>query len=154
MPKVDFDQVPDSTDFNPIPEGDYLCTIDSVEKSETRHGDEMWKIRLAVLDGEHKGRFIFDNLPFSARGLPRVKAFCAAIGVDISGTVELTPTFVENRTCIVSVEIEDYIDRHGNAKQSNSVLFDGYSPVNGQAPGLAVTGDVVAEPVDPKDVPF
>ena len=126
MPKVDFSQIDDVTDYSPIPEGDYLCRLTDVEESETRNGDDLWKLRFAVEKGEFAGRCVFDNLVFSEKALPRVKLICSRLGVDMSGELDLQPHHLLEKTCLITVTIEDYEDEEGNTKKCNRVPFAGY----------------------------
>ena len=70
----------------------------------------MWKLRFEVLDGEYRGRYIFDNMVFSDAALKRVKLICSRLGLDVSGEVELTPEVIMGRKCWVTVETEEYED--------------------------------------------
>ncbi len=126
MPKIDFSKVPDIEDFSPIPPGSYRCEIAQVEESTTQFGDEMWRLRLVVQGKEYAGRCIFDNLVFSEAAMSRVKLFCSRLGLDVSGEIGLKPAMIEGRTCVVSVEIEEYEDREGKTKKRNVVPYAGY----------------------------
>jgi Protein of unknown function (DUF669) len=126
MPRIDFSSVEDAKDYTPIPEGEYLCRIDKVEEALTGAGNEMWKLRLAVVSGEHKGRFLFDNLVFSEKALKRAKFVCRCLGVDVSGEIDLTPEMIVGKQANVRVEIEEYVDDEGHEKKRNRVPFAGY----------------------------
>ena len=126
MPKIDFSKVDDVQDFSPLPDGKYLCRLSEIEESSTQYGDEMWKLRFEVIQGEHIGRFIFDNMVFSEAALKRVKLICSRLGLDVSGEIDLTPSLLEGRKCYVSVLTEEYEDNEGNIKKRNIVPFAGY----------------------------
>ena len=83
MPKIDFNNVDDVQGFAPLPDGKYLCRVAEVEEATTQYGDEMWKLRLVVDSGPHRGRYIFDNLVFSAAAMKRVKLICSRLGLDV-----------------------------------------------------------------------
>jgi len=129
MPKIDFTKIEDAQDFSPIPDGKYLCKLIEIEESETQNGDEMWKLRFEVAQGDHAGRLIFDNLVFSEAAMKRVKLICSRLGVDTSGEIELTPEMLKNRECLISVLTEEYEDSEGNPKKRNVVPFAGYERV-------------------------
>ena len=139
MARINFNTVDDIDDFSPLPEGQYLCRLAEVEEASTQYGDDMWKIRFVVAEGASQGRYIFDNLVFSEAALKRVKLVCSRLGLDVSGEVELTPDLLRDRTCLVSVEIEDYEDSEGNIKQRNAVPFAGYEQTDVAAAGAAVS---------------
>lgn len=126
MPRVDFPSISDTTDFAPLPEGDYVCQITDIEVVRTRTGDEMWKLRLTVQDGEFAGRLLFDNLAFSQKALSRVKLVCGVCGIDTNGAVDLQPDMLLDKAVIVSTHQEEYVDAHGRTKVANAIPFDGY----------------------------
>jgi hypothetical protein len=136
MPKIDFDRVDDVQDFAPLPDGKYLCRVSDVEEATTQYGDEMWKLRLVVEAGPHRGRYIFDNMVFSDAAMKRVKLICSRLGLDVSGEIELTAALIRGKSCYVTVETEDYEDQEGNTKRRNRVTFAGYERADG-APAVA-----------------
>ena len=122
MPRIDFNKVGDA---GPLPDGEYLCKIERVERSQSQYGDEMWKVRFVVQDGPHAGRPIYDNLAFSAEALPRVKLLCACISLDLSGEVDLTPDMLRGKECRVRIGTETY-----KGSKKNKVFFDGFAPTD------------------------
>ncbi|MDI6794806.1 MAG: DUF669 domain-containing protein [bacterium] len=82
MPKVDFSTIDDVQDFSPIPDGQYLSRLSEIEETTTQYGDELWKLRFEVIEGEYAGRYIFDNMVFSKAALKRVKLICSRLGID------------------------------------------------------------------------
>jgi len=173
MPRVDFAHVDDVGDYTPLPKGQYRCRLAAVEEASTQYGDEMWKLRFEVAEGEHAGRYIFDNLVFSSRGLKHVKLVCSRMGIDVSGELDLTPDMLEGREVLVTVGVVDYEDAAGNTKQRNKVPFDGYLPApqseasrqEGERPGgsdangegqdeQAVAEDEQADGEDEEGIPF
>lgn len=158
MPDVDFSQVEDAEDYSPLPAGKYLCKVTEIEQKRTLADDEMWRLRLTVVEGEHQGRSVFDNMVFSERAMKRVKLMCSRMGLDVSGFVALTPKTLQGRKVVVTVEVGTYQDNEGNEKLSNSVPFAGYErvPVGVSAqPGQAVSGgDPSVGVVTDDDIPF
>jgi len=126
MPKVDFGHIDDLQDFTPLPAGKYLCKLIGIEEARTQYDDEMWKLKFQVSDGQHAGRFIFDNLVFSEAALKRAKLICSRLGLDVSGEMDLTPEMLKNRTCHLTVQTEEYEDDEGRRKMRNVVPFAGY----------------------------
>lgn len=131
MPKIDFNTIEDAEDFSPIPEGKYACRMAEIEEASTKHGDEMWKLRLEVVEGPHAGRYLFDNLVFSQAAMKRVKLICSRLGIDVSGEVDLTPAMLKGRPCRVAVETEEYEDHEGRRRKRNVVPFAGYEKAGG-----------------------
>ena len=126
MPTIDFSKIEEAHDFTPLPEGKYLCRVLEVEESATQNGDEMYKLRFVVLEGEYTGRIVFDNLVFSKAALKRAKLICSKLGIDVSGNIEITPELLKNRKCHISVVTEEYEDDAGNIKKLNRIPFAGY----------------------------
>jgi hypothetical protein len=134
MPRVDFPNIADTTDFAPLPDGDYVCQLTDIEIDRTRAGDEMWKLRWAVQAGEFAGRLLFDNLVFSDRALSRVKLVCGVCGVDTSGPVDLDPPMLLDKRALVSTYQEEYVDGQGRTKVANRIPFEGYAFVPAGGP--------------------
>ncbi len=134
MPKINFAQVDDVHDFSPVPPGKYLCRLAEIEEASTQFGDEMWKLRFEVAEGEYAGRYIYDNLVFSDAALKRVKLICSRLGLDTAREIDLTTKLLEGRTCLLTVEVEDYQDQEGKTKKRNVVPFAGYERANAAKP--------------------
>lgn len=127
MPEMDFNKIDDMESFSPVPKGKYFCNLTEIEDDKTtQNGDEMWRLKFTVTQGEYKGRSIWDNLIFSENAKKRVKFICARLGLDVSGKIDLTPITIINKTCFITTDVEEYIDDKGKTKERNTVLFDGY----------------------------
>ena len=116
----------------------------------------MWKLRLVVEAGPHRGRYIFDNMIFSDAAMKRVKLICSRLGLDVSGEIELTTVLVRGKSCYVTVETEDYEDQEGNTKRRNRVTFAGYERAESASPaaGEAAEKAGVVEDDSEDDLPF
>lgn len=125
MPKIDFSKIEDSPDFTPVPEGKYLVEVVEVEELSTDKGDEQWKLKMEILEGEYCGKFIYDRLFFTDRAYPRLKLVCSRLGIDVSGEMDLEPELLNHRLVFVDVKIEDY-EKDGKTKQKNNVPYAGY----------------------------
>ena len=65
MPELNFDsdKVEPVGSFTPLPVGDYLVIISASEKKPTKNGKgEYLQLTYDVIDGEYKGRKLFDRL--------------------------------------------------------------------------------------------
>jgi hypothetical protein len=127
MPKIDFSTVRDDSKYPALPKGKYLCKICEVKEDITQKGDEMWNVRFEVTDDENDGRSIYDRLVFNEIGLRRVKCLSEALGIDVTGEVDLTMDALLGRSCVVEVDVEEYVDRRGNDRDRNTVEFYGFS---------------------------
>jgi hypothetical protein len=147
MPRVNFNRLQAERTFSPLPDGEYRCRLRDVEETVTRNGDAMFKLTWEVIQGAHGGRRIFDNLVFSERALKRLKHVCSALGLCVTGEIDLTPEMIQDRECMVTVASEDCIDEAGTTKTRNRVLFEGYRSVE-----PAIQGEVEDESTGP--IPF
>lgn len=76
--------------FEPLAEGDYLMSLKSVEDRKSKKGDDMVTTVFEVIDGEDKGRQIYDNFLVTCAANPevpefaqnRVSRFLQSVGVD------------------------------------------------------------------------
>jgi hypothetical protein len=126
MPKIDFSTIEDAKSFTPVSEGTYHCEIASVEQTTTGKGNEMWKLKLKILEGEHAGRHLFDNIVFTPAAMKRIKLVCSRLGLDTSGELDLTPAMIRGKQALVTVQIEEYVDDEGQERSRNKIPFGGY----------------------------
>jgi hypothetical protein len=127
MVHVNFADINDVQDFEPLPDGDYQCRLADVIEATTKNGHPMWKLKFVVIDGEYAGRYIFDNAVFSEAALPRVKLICGCLGLDVTEAVDLSPEDLLDRRCTVTVYSDEYEDFEGYTKSVNRVPFNGYA---------------------------
>jgi len=137
MRTVDFSRVKDADEYTPVPEGRYPVEVEDVEEDVNKNGDDLLKLRLRVIDGEHAGAAIFDRLFFTERALPRVKLVLKALGIEPTGSIEVTPELLRGRKCIVDVIIESYTKSDGSEGRSNAVPFAGYHKVDEGSEAIA-----------------
>ena len=79
----------DHKPFAPIPSGKYLVIIEESELKETRNGNgEYLELKMQVIDGEYKGRYLWDRLNLKNSNAEAVKmangtlsSICRAVGV-------------------------------------------------------------------------
>lgn len=106
----DASQVEPQADYEALPPGKYMVLVEKAEVKDTKAGDGKYiKLQLAVLDGEFKGRRLFDNInivnPNSQCveiGARSLSALCRAIGVMY---LEDCSQFL-NKSCIASVKVK------------------------------------------------
>lgn len=78
---IDFTQV-DELDNSPPPAGHYHVEVAKAEATESKSsGNPMIKLQLRIVDTEYAGRMIFDNLVFTEKTFPFVKATLNALGL-------------------------------------------------------------------------
>lgn len=109
--QVDFSLVEDVESYVSVPEGTYLCRVAEVREGLTRDGSPRWALRLEVAGGEYAGRTAaWDGLPWSERGLPRVKQVLAMMGFDTSGRLEIEASDLVDRQIRVQLLTEERED--------------------------------------------
>ena len=131
--------------FTPIPEGVYTCVIAASEEKPTAAGTgEYLKLTLEVIDGEHKGRPLFDNLNLKNPNAQTVEiakstlsAICRAVGVmQPKHAMEL-----HGKPLAVAVKVEK---RKDNGELSNRIK--GYKSLGGTAQPAATTPAAPGQP--------
>ena len=133
MPKIDFSTAEDLTDGTLPPRNQYSVQVDGVSKERRRGRPEMWRLTLQILSGDYKDLCFHDHLVFSEIGLRRVKLLCEALGLDVSGDVDLTPDLILGRTCLVTIDQVDFFDSQGRWIGANVVLHPtAYEPMEGR----------------------
>lgn len=126
--RVDLSSVQDERNYASIPEGDYLLRITEVRPGLARDGSPRWSMRLEVVDGEYAGRVAcYDNLTWSDRGVLRVKLVLAALGYDVSGTVDIEPEGLVGKQAAAQVVTERWVDPEGQEQVRNTIPFRGWS---------------------------
>lgn len=120
--RYNFKEIPDGNDFGLIPLGKYPARlhVDAYQHDsegnymtdgagdkcfwQTGNKDDMWKLTFDILDTEHAGRKIFDNLNFSKGGLKRVKAMFMRVGYGEDYEGELDPDDIDGSYWFVEVD--------------------------------------------------
>ena len=123
--KIDFDEVDDHEEFGVLPEGEYLCEVEACEeKTGKTSGEPYWNLKMAVIEGEHENRIIFDKLFFTEGALKRTKLVFKRLGVDVSGEQNYEEEELVGRQAYVTAAIEQY-----EGKDKNVVPFAGYRSI-------------------------
>ncbi len=123
MPKVDWNSVEDSN-YTLIPEGKYVVRIEIIEEKKTQKGDEMWKLKLNIEEGEFAGKKLFTQLVFNDGGYGNIKKLYSAIfGSKLPKNCETTDLIDEK--VAADVIITEY-----NSKKYNNIAYAGFSAVD------------------------
>lgn len=118
--KIDWNSVEDTQEFTPIPEGEYVALIDSVEEKESKNGDPMWLVKFVIQEESYKNRNVLCNLVFTEKGLGNVKKLYSAIyGTKLPKSCETSDLIGEK--VIIDVIITEY-----NGKKYNNVAYAGF----------------------------
>jgi Toprim domain-containing protein len=111
-------------DREPVPPGKYVCRIGKVKDGKAKDGSDRWCVQWIVCAGPEKERLIFDWLSATGTTARRLKVFAKAVGLETTGTSNLTHELVIGRTA--TVEVEPAKERDGRPR--TRVAFDGYAP--------------------------
>lgn len=135
MPKINWPNVQDASDYTPIPEGKYQVMVTKVEGGTTKTGgDEMWTIELTVCAGSFVGRKFTERLVFSEKGVGRVKLALKAMGFDVSKESEVFAVDMLDKKCVVDVIIDEQTIRkpgqEAKTYRNNKVSFAGFFPID------------------------
>lgn len=132
--------------FDPIPAGKYPAVIVASEWCETKKKDGQYlKFTLQIVDGQYKGRKVFDNLNLKNKSTQTVEianktlsAICHAVNVLQPGD----SAALHNKPLMVSVKVAK--DQNGNP--SNDVK--GYEPLQVAQAATPQPGNGEAKPED------
>jgi len=87
-----------------VPAGTYLCEVAEIRTRTSRAGDELWSLRLVVVEGEHTGRHAaYDNLVWSLRGRVRLHRVLCAFGLKAEGRTGIEPEDLQGLRALVEV---------------------------------------------------
>ena len=143
--------------YGPVPAGDYTAVVVDVEPKITKKGGEMLSIKHEIVEGEHKGQWIWGNInivnsnPTAVQiGMETLKALYAATG---NGNRVETASQLYNVPLTLSVKISP---ANGDYAARNDVA--GYKK-KGNAPAASATPAATTPPagnaaITSADVPW
>ena len=127
----DFRSVDDIESYISVPEGLHHCRIAEVREGRARDGSVRWSFRLEVVEGDWVGRTAaWDSLTWSERGVYRVKKVFEALGIDVSGELDIDAQDLVDLRAQVKVEPEEREDPLTGRRQVRMrVPYLGYAPI-------------------------
>jgi pentose-5-phosphate-3-epimerase len=146
----DADQVPES-EFAPLPEGDYVAVISESEQKPTKAGDGSYvKLKIEIVDGDYKGRVLFENLNLQNKNETAVAIAKRALA-DICLAVDVPrPTNtaqLHNKPMLIQVKCEKRKDI--DEIQNRIKKYLNLSGVSRVAPAATATASAAADPKTP-----
>jgi hypothetical protein len=147
-------QSSDGSNFEPIPDGQYLVQIVDFKERQTKNGDPMIAAQMEIVDGDHQGRVIFDNIiiPLGPESkawgiMGRTKHFLHCIGEPHEGEIDIDPEAWIGRRVKIESHQETYFSTAKNkdvtnAKVKNYILDETVTPSTATAG--AATSEAVA----------
>jgi hypothetical protein len=121
----------DVDDFVVVEDGEYRMRVGEVRPVEGAAGREAWMLRLELVHGELAGRTaVLDWLNFTERGLRRVRMVLAALGFDVTGSLDVEPEELLGREAMVRVATqESRRESDGRLLRRSRVAYDGWESV-------------------------
>ncbi len=140
--QFDFSRIDDIDSFISIPEGRYACRVAEVREGVSRDGSPRWSLRLEVAAGDYAGRTAgWDSVTWSERGIRRVKHVLEALGLDVSGQVEIVPADLLGREVLATFQSEEREDAFtGRRVLRLRVPYAGYQPFDPRTFGASAFG--------------
>lgn len=130
MPKVNFKEEDEEKQFTIIPEGEYVAEIKKVEETKTKKGDDMWKVKFQILEGDFKGSNVTSFFIFKVGGYGNIKKLYKAIGgFDLAKTHNCVPIDIEGEKVIITVAISEYTNKKGKKVKGNSIPYGGFKSI-------------------------
>ena len=71
---------PETTGFNPLPEGRYSVRVEEARMRDTQKGDRSLSLQFRVITGSHADRVLFKNMTFTAAALSYCKQDLGLLG--------------------------------------------------------------------------
>lgn len=138
---VNCEDIPPSGTFHPF-EGTFLAHITESEMKPTKSGNgEYLALKVEVLDGEHKGRTVYDNLNLvnpSEKAMEIAYQTLSAIG-HATGVMNITDSEqVHHKPMMVTFAVDGSYTR-----------VKGYEPAQGKAPAPPAAQAQAAAPAAP-----
>jgi hypothetical protein len=109
--RIDFTEVEDQKEFTNIPPSKQNVMVTDWDKGEVgasakNAGATKLTFEFTVQDGEYASRRIWDTFTLVENSLWKLKAFLAAIGEDVSGSLSLTPEEYLGRNLVIKLGIQ------------------------------------------------
>lgn len=142
-----------------VPDGQYACTVAHAEETVSANQNDMIKLTLGIVKGEHAGRQLpFDYLVFSDKAISRVAYVLKALGVPIpQGQFALDAASLIGRKALVTVKtkMEPAKDGYDAREQQRIIAYDA-APGSEQdaAVEAALGGGAQPKIQDDSDIPF
>lgn len=92
--RMNYSQVAETGNFEPLPDGVYSVEIEKYEETETSKGKPMIKVRYRIVSEKHKNRKLFDQIVLFGpedKGAGMTKHFLHIIGEPHEGEFEVNP---------------------------------------------------------------
>lgn len=116
------------TNYEDVPDGTYVVSIEKMEIKETKAGDKlMFAVQCKIKEGEHKGRMIFFNRVISGNSSAKwtdgqaIKSVCTWLDKLETDTAPEFVNYSDFADCVLDIfqEIQGRIEIEVNYKANN-----------------------------------
>lgn len=116
------------TNYEDVPDGTYVVSIEKMEIKETKAGDKlMFAVQCKIKEGEHKGRMIFFNRVISGNSSAKwtdgqaIKSVCTWLNKLETDTAPEFVNYSDFADCVLDIfqEIQGRIEIEVNYKANN-----------------------------------
>jgi len=124
----------DVDDFVVVEDGEYRMRVGEVRPVEASGGRAAWMLRMELVDGDLAGRTaVLDWLNFTERGLRRVRMVLAALGFDVTVSMDVEPEELLGREARVRIATqESRRESDGRLLRRSRVAYDGWEAVRAE----------------------
>ncbi|MDG1048575.1 MAG: DUF669 domain-containing protein [Planctomycetota bacterium] len=131
----------DVDDFVVVEDGEYQMRVGEARSVETTGGSAAWMLRMELTDGDLAGRTaVLDWLNFTDRGLRRVRMVLAALGFDVTTSMDVEPEELIGREAMVTIATqESRRESDGRLFRRSRVAYDGWGVVDPEHEGAGRT---------------
>lgn len=113
---LDYDLENVSSEFEALPEGQYLAKLVSAELTKSSTDKPMIKVTWEVTDGEYEGRKIFDNIVITPGAEFKMKQYAELVGIESGSQID-TQDFINAEGLISLIQKEYQGEIRNNIKK-------------------------------------
>lgn len=89
--KINFNDIPETNSFDPIPEGDYEVLVTGAQFKQSKTNKTMLVITYSVQDEDYGNRKLWQNMVIAPNSLWKIKETLVGLGFEPEGDFDLDP---------------------------------------------------------------
>ena len=132
--RIEASEGADVDDFVVVEDGEYRMRVGEVRPGEGAAGRAAWMLRMELVGGDLAGRTaVLDWLNFTDRGLRRVRMVLAALGFDVTVSMDVEPEELLGREAMVRIATqESRRESDGRLLRRSRVAYDGWGAIRSE----------------------
>lgn len=150
---VNLKNTKEAEEFSYLPAGYYPCKIVEADNYQNENGNQYLMLKMEVMKGSYKGRYIIDRLFYSEKALPRLKAILKRLGLknDDDG-LQIQSVLFLDKFVIIDLDVEHkWIDETSTKPYTqNKVAYVGYYDAEKEENKELLKIDKEQPPIPPK----